>query len=167
MKSVSLAIIGMTFSFSAFALTSGSYINKNFSNADAPLYKSLKLETAKCTKGGAIAKFYGADAMNFCEGFKEERVNVYKKCIGKELPYPLGTCIGVKRNVEYVSKVIVSKDENGSIVREEANLVDGKVVFEQVRSLTEVKGNIIFNSSFVSHSDGRSGSEEVVFEKTN
>lgn len=166
MKTSILAIMSFAISMSAFALDSGNYVNNAYNSDEAPLYKSVNIDTSKCEKGGAIVKFYNADAMNFCVGTATESVFKYKKCIGKELPFPLGHCIGVKKTVtmKTVKKVVID-EAKGSISLLETNLTDDQVTFSQKYELTEEGGDIRLNFSFSSEKDGRKGEKEFLFER--
>ncbi len=163
MKMSLLVLLSSFYSFSASALSDGEYVNKSQTNT--PMHRSLKIETAKCENGGAIVKFYGADAMNFCADYEDRQVRVYKKCMGKELPYPMGGCIGIKKKVKYTTLKSVGYDEKLNLVQLETQYIDDDLVFEQSRTLIEENGNIRMLSSFQSHRDGRLGKEEVLFEK--
>ncbi len=165
MKAFSICLTALILSTSSYALESGNYINKSYTSNDPGMYQSMSLDTSKCEKGGAIIKFKNADVMNFCIGFNKDTVNVYKKCIGKELPYPFGKCIGVQVNVTYTQKYIVERDEEGNIVQTDISLVDDKITFEQTRTLIEENGKLTVVQQFLDHKDGRNGIEEYTFSK--
>lgn len=165
MKAFSICLMALIVSTSSFALDSGEYINKSYTSNDPGMYQSMNIDTSKCDKGGAVIKFKNADAMSFCVGYKKDTVNVYKKCIGKELPYPFGKCIGVQVNVTYTQKNFVEIDEEGNIVQTNVSLVDDKVTFEQTRTLIEENGKITVVLQFLDHKDGRTGLEEYLFSK--
>jgi len=168
MKASILAIMSFAISMSAFALESGNYINKDFSSGDPALYKSLNIDTSKCEKGGAIVKFYNADAMNFCIGNTSESVFKFKKCIGKELPFPLGHCIGIKKTVTMKTiKKVVSDETKGIYSLVETNLTDDQVTFTQTYQLTDINGAIRVEHSFKSNLDDRNGKNEFLFERAN
>lgn len=154
-------------SVSVFALESGDYSNKDFRAEEAQMYKSIKLETSSCEKGGAIVKFYGADAKNFCVGLETRDVFKYKKCVGKEVSqYPVKFCVGVKKTVELVTEKKVVKNENNEIVLTEKSFDDGKMYFEQSYSLKEVEnGDLVVKYQFRDLRDGRNNSTEFLFQK--
>lgn len=168
MKSTLFAVMSLAFSVSAFALEDGTFVNKSFKTELPQMYKSVTLDTSKCEKGGAIVKFYGADAMNFCVGNVTESVFKTTKCIGKELPYPFGGCVGVKKKMvlKTVKKTLVD-EATGSISLQETSLTDDEVTFSQTYKLTEEGGDIRLNYSFSSVKDGRKGTESILFERNN
>jgi len=156
-------------SFSSFALEAGNYTNKEYNKEDAQMYKSVALDTSACDQGGAIVKFYGADAKNFCVGTATRDVFKYKKCVGKEVSeYPVKFCVGVKRTVEMVTEKKVIKNANGEIVLNEVNLDDGKIYFQQSYSLKETEnGDLVVKFQFKDFrdKDGRQGEAEYLFQK--
>lgn len=168
MKSTLIAIMSLTFSFSAFALESGNYTNNAYTSEQAPLYKSLQVDTSKCEKGGAIVKFYGADSFNFCVGNVQESVFKTTKCLGKELPYPFGGCVGIKKKMvlKTIKKTVVD-EATASISLVETSLTDDTVTFTQTYKLTEEGGDIRVNYSFSDKRDGRKGTESMLFERAN
>ena len=159
-------LFGIFLATSAFAL-SGEYINHRFSAADAPMYKSVKLDQSSCQNGGVIAKFYGADAMNFCVGKKEERVFRYKKCLGVEVGQYLKKCLGVKKEVIQINSKSVTFDKaDGAIVLTEKTIDEGVLLFEQEYRLQDLgKGQLRLTHSFQSYHDNRSGTSEYNFDK--
>jgi hypothetical protein len=168
MKSTLITVMSLAFSVSAFALESGTYVNNSFKAEQAQLYKSVTIDTSKCEKGGAIVKFYGADAMNFCVGTATETVFKTTKCIGKELPYPFGGCVGVKKKVIMKqSKTVLTSRDGNAIALVEVNSTDDKVTFSQTYNLSEEGGDIRLNYSFKSETDGRTGKEVILFERAN
>lgn len=168
MKSTLIALFGMAFSISAFALEDGAYINNSYKRESAQMFKSVTTDTSKCENGGAIVKFYGADEMNFCVGNIEESSFKTTRCIGKELPYPFGYCVGVKKKfiIKRVRKTIVN-EANGSIALLDTSYSDDKVTFTQLYQFTEEGENIRLNYSFSDKTDGRQGKDEILFEKIN
>lgn len=154
-------------SISAFALESGSFTNKEYNKEEAQMYKSVVLDTTKCEKGGAIVKFYSADAKNLCVGTETRDVFKYKKCVGKEVSeYPVRFCVGVKRTVEMVTEKKVIKNADGEVVQTEVNTDDGKKYFEQSYSLKENEnGDLIVKFKFNDFRDGRNGEAEFLFQK--
>lgn len=168
MKATFIALLSLAFSVSAYALEDGKYINNDYTPEVAQMYKAVTINTSKCEKGGAIVHFHNADPMNFCIGNVTETVFKYKKCIGKELPFPLGHCIGIKKTVvmKNIRKVLVD-ESRGSISLLETNLTDDEVTFTQIHQLTEVDGNIRLNHSFSNITYGTKGELELLFEKTN
>lgn len=168
MKIFSLALISLVFVSTAYGLENGNYINKQYNETDAALYKSLKISTEECNGSeGAIVKFYGADAMNFCVGHSDRKVYKHKKCLGRKLPYPISRCVGVEKSFEEINTKEVSQDEKtGAVILTEKNVFDGSLVFEQTYEILEdSNGNLEINYSFISHRDGRSGSKNLFFEK--
>jgi hypothetical protein len=151
----------------AFAFESGEYINHRISASDAPMYKSVKLETSSCPNGGVIAKFYGADAMNLCVGKKEERIFRYKKCLGIEVGQYFKRCIGVNKEVVQLNSKSVTLDKaDQAIVLAEKTIDDGLILFEQEYRLQNLgKGQLRLTHSFQSHHDNRSGSSEYTFDQ--
>lgn len=167
MKSTLIAAMSLAFSVSAFALESGNYVNNSFKAEQPQLYKSVQIDTSKCEKGGAIVKFYGADAMNFCVGTATESVFKTTKCLGKELPYPFGGCVGIKKKMimKQTKTVLTSKDGH-SIALVEVSSTDNEITHSQTYNLTEEGGDIRLNFSF-SNKDGRKGTESILFERAN
>lgn len=161
-----ILMAGLISAFSAHALENGMYKNIDYKSEQAAMFKSVSLSADKCSDGGVIAKFYGADAINFCAGNLERRDFKYKKCIGKELPYPFGGCVGVKKTVTMTTIAEVTLDEKtGIISRIERNSTDDEVTFEQEFLLIPENGNLKVIKTFQSHTDGRSGQEEYSFIK--
>lgn len=169
MKYFPFAVLTIMFSFSANALEDGAFRNNQHSKEDPIMYESLKIHTSECKgSGGAVVKFNGADAMNFCVGNIERQSFKYKKCIGKEInQYPIKTCVGVKKTVEMLKTIeVVKNSTTGTITRLEKNIDDNKLTFEQQYELTETdEGNLNLVYSFKSYADGRSGVTEMLFEK--
>lgn len=169
MKRLALGTLSLFISFSSFALENGKYINKSFVNSDPLLYKSVELDSTSCKTGGTIAKFYNADAFNFCAGHVEKHVFKYKKCFGKEISvYPImKKCMGIKREVEMVTtREVIVDTEKKALIRFERTTDDNKVVFEQEHQLIDLGNNQFkLEYSFNSLHDGRSGGAEYNFEK--
>lgn len=168
MKSAYIMFFSLIASFSISAMESGKYINPDYTQVDAPLYKSLEIDSAACGEGGVIAKFYGADPMNFCIGNTTKRVFKYKKCLGKEInSYPIKACLGVKREAEMVDESEVTYDSAiNALVLFERNTNDKKVQFEQESQLIDIgDGKIKLIKSFKSYLDGREGTQEFIFQK--
>lgn len=167
MKTLSLAVVLSVFSFNTFALENGLYTNKDHGNNDPLMYKSVELNNSACANGGFIVKFHNADPMNFCIGQNERSVFKYKKCVGKEVSeYPIKVCLGVKRTAELITEKEVSVDDEKAIILSERNIDDKKLYFEQEYKLIDAgEGKIKVIHSFISHTDGRSGTNEILFEK--
>jgi hypothetical protein len=164
-----ISISMLIMSFSSFALENGNYTNKDYEKEEAQMYKSLALDNSTCDNGGAVVKFYGADAKNFCVGTETRDVFKYKKCVGKEVSeYPVKFCIGVKRTVEMVTEKKVTQNAAGEIVLNEVNLDDGKIYFQQSYTLKETEnGDVIVKVQFKDFrdKDGRHGEAEFLFQK--
>jgi len=167
MKTLPVALLFSVLSFNAFALENGNYINKEQGANDPLMYKSVELDNSSCANGGFIVKFNNADPMNFCVGQKERSVFKYKKCVGKEVSeYPIKVCLGVKKTAELITEKEVSTEENNALVLSERNIDDKKLYFEQEYKLIDAgEGKIKLIHSFISHTDGRSGTNEINFEK--
>lgn len=169
MKYLSLSAFLFIASFNLFALENGSYVNESYTQADPLMYKSVVLDSSACEKGGVVAKFNNADAMNFCVGHAKKDVFKYKKCFGKEVGgYPMGKiCLGVKREVEMVTTAeVIFDEEKNAVVRFERHTDEGKVYFEQEYQLIDGgNGQLNVEHSFNSLHDGRTGSSEFNFQK--
>lgn len=169
MKKLTLGALLLLVSFNSFALESGKYINKTFTEADPFLYKSVELDSSTCKSGGVVAKFYNADPFNFCAGYTKKSVYTYKKCFGKEISvYPImKKCIGVKREVEQVTTLEVMVDaEKKALILFERSTDDNVVVFEQEHQLIDLgNGRVKLEHSFNSIHDGRTGGSEYFFDK--
>jgi hypothetical protein len=164
-KFIVLSILILT--KSALAFESGEYVNHRISASDAPMYKSVKLETSSCQNGGVVAKFYGADAMNLCVGKNEERIFKYKKCLGVEVGQYLKKCLGVKKEVQQITRKSVTLDKtDGALVLREKTINDNSLQFEQEYRLEYLgRGQLKLTHSFQSHHDNRSGSSEYTFDQ--
>lgn len=164
-----LITLCMFVGFGTQAVENGQFINKNYDAEGnlAPFFKSFEVNTEKCHSGGAVIKFYGADAFKVCLNEVQTSAYEYKKCMGKEIgEYPFGkVCLGVNKKIRSVTTKETSLEDK-TLVYTIVTTENQKVTFEEEYRFTFLNGDkVTLQHGFKDHRDGRGEVKEISYEK--